>query len=113
MARPRAVLDCVACAIVIHTFVSIAGRPAVRRCAWLEKYIAMRLFQLLNASPFAPREYSHRRMSRGQADMEVIQNPVFLEIQLYCLMLVEAFFFTCHDKLLPYLIKGAIMLKNN
>jgi hypothetical protein len=27
----------------------------------------MRLFQSLNASPFAPREYSHWRMSRGPA----------------------------------------------
>jgi hypothetical protein len=67
MARRRAVLDCVACVTLIPTFVSVAGRAAVRRSPWLDKYIAMRLFQSLNASPFAPRQYSHRRMSCGQA----------------------------------------------
>jgi hypothetical protein len=36
-------------------------------CAWLDKYIAMRLFQSLDASPFASREYSNRRMFRGQS----------------------------------------------
>jgi hypothetical protein len=66
-ARRRAVLDCVACAILIHTFVSVASRAAVHRCAWLDKYIAMRLFQSLDASQLTPCEYSHRRMSRGQA----------------------------------------------
>jgi hypothetical protein len=48
-------------------FTFVASRAAVRRCAWLDKYIAMRLFQSLDASPFAPCEYWHRRMSRGQA----------------------------------------------
>jgi hypothetical protein len=61
------VLNCVACSLLIHTFVSDAGHAAVRHCAWLDKYIAMRLFQSLEISPSAPREYSHRRMSRGQA----------------------------------------------
>jgi hypothetical protein len=71
-ARRLVVLNCVACATLIHTFVSVAGRAAVHRCAWLNKYIAMPLFQSLDASPFAPREYSHQRMSRDQA---VMVNP--------------------------------------
>jgi hypothetical protein len=62
----RAVLNCVACTLLIHTFVWVAGRAAVHRCAWLDKYIAMRLFESLDASPFAPRENSHWRISRGQ-----------------------------------------------
>jgi hypothetical protein len=66
-AARRAVLDCVACATLIHIFVSIASRATVRRYAWLDKYIAMRLFQSLDASPLAPREYSRWRMSHGQA----------------------------------------------
>jgi hypothetical protein len=57
-ARWRAVLNCVACFLLIHTFVSVAGRAAVRRCTWLDKYIAMRLFQSLDASPFAPRIFT-------------------------------------------------------
>jgi hypothetical protein len=63
----RAVLDCVACAILIHIFVSVAGRAAVRRCAWHDKYIAMRLFQSLDASPFAYSAYWRIFASRGQA----------------------------------------------
>jgi hypothetical protein len=66
-ARRRAVVNCVACSLLIHTFVSVAGRAAVRRCAWLDKYIDMRSFQSPEALSFAPRKYSHRRMSRGQA----------------------------------------------
>jgi hypothetical protein len=33
-------------------FCFVAGRAAVRRCAWLDKYIAMPLFQSLDASQF-------------------------------------------------------------
>jgi hypothetical protein len=76
MARRRA------CSVLIHTFVSVAGRAAVRRCAWLDKYIAMRLFQSLDASPFAPREYSHRRMTRGQA---VISRALALILNCKCI----------------------------
>jgi hypothetical protein len=50
-----------------HAPYLFAGRAAVRHCVWLDKYIGMHLFQSLDASPFAPREYSHRRMLRGQA----------------------------------------------
>lgn len=78
---PRLPLDSVARTVLIHAFLPLFRSPAApqvaravrsvhfagRRCAWLDKYIAMRLFQSLDASPFAPREYSHGRMSRGQA----------------------------------------------
>jgi hypothetical protein len=94
-ARRRAVLDWVACAILIHTFVSVAGRAAVRRCAWLDRYIAMRLFQSLDASPLAPREFSHRRMSRGQAFNEqwrvsntaYLTNPYWARVVCYVLLM--------------------------
>lgn len=43
-----------------------------RRCAWLDKYIVMRLFQSLDASPFVrTARISHRRMSRGPAVRQV------------------------------------------
>lgn len=46
-----------------------AGRFAGRRSAWLDKDISIHLFQSLSldASSFAPRDYSLCRMSRGQA----------------------------------------------
>jgi hypothetical protein len=50
-ARRQAVLECVACAAILsHTFVSVACRAALRRYVRLDKYIAMRLFQSLDAS---------------------------------------------------------------
>jgi hypothetical protein len=58
--------NCVACSLLIDTFVSVAGLAAVHRCAWLDTYTAMRLFQSLDTSPFTSREYSHQRISRGQ-----------------------------------------------
>lgn len=47
--------------------VDVAGRLAVRRSAWLDKDISMRLFQSLMASPNQPRDFSLWRRSRGQA----------------------------------------------
>jgi hypothetical protein len=37
--RRRAVLNCVACAILIHNFVSVAGRATVHRYSWHAPYL--------------------------------------------------------------------------
>jgi hypothetical protein len=65
-------VDAKACSLLIHTFVSVDGRAAaapfaVARGLIILIYIAMRLFQSLDASRFAPREYSHWGMFRGPA----------------------------------------------